>query len=86
MAIVKKELQRFLEGHVRAGAVIAHERRQRLQSLTEEQARREYESLCQIWQPNRSPESMASLDESRALLLQVRRKRLNLLGRGKPKA
>lgn len=86
MDISRRELQRFLEGHARAGEVIARERLQRLNALTEEEARREYEGLCEVWQSSRPTASMMTLDESRTTFLRVRRQRLNLLGRGRAEA
>ena len=45
----RADLQRFIAGHAAAAEAIWEEQRQRLEGLTVEQSRAEYDGLCEIW-------------------------------------
>ena len=46
--ITRHDLERYLRGHRTADAVLREQTLQRLPSLTPEEARAEYESLCAV--------------------------------------
>ncbi len=82
MPVSKTELLRFLCGHAAANAVMAQERRRRLASLSVEEARREYEHLCAVWEAGGRREPLGELDRKRmAELVELRRKLTLIAGR-----
>jgi hypothetical protein len=62
MAVSGADLKQYLDGHRRAERVIRAETLRRLASLTVEQARDEYDSLCRVWEMSRALEDAAGLD------------------------
>ena len=54
MMISGADLKRYLDGHRRAERVLRAETLRRLASLTVEQARDEYDSLCRVWEMSRA--------------------------------
>ncbi len=82
MPVSKAELLRFLHGHAAANAVIAQERRRRLASLSVEEARREYEHLCALWEAGGRREPLGELDRKRiAALVELRHSLDRIAGR-----
>jgi hypothetical protein len=62
MAVSGADLRRYLDGHRRAERVLRAETLRRLASLTVEQARDEYDSLCRVWEMSRALADPAGLD------------------------
>jgi len=62
MTISGADLKRYLDGHRRAERVLRAETLRLLASLTVEQARDEYDSLCRVWEMSRSIEDPVGLD------------------------
>jgi len=62
MAVSGAELKRYLDGHRKAERVLRAETLRQLASLTVEQARDEYDSLCRVWEMSRALENPAGLD------------------------
>ena len=77
MTVSGAELKRYLDGHRRAERVLRAETLRRLTSLTVEQARDEYDSLCRVWEMSRALVDSAEVDR-RAIQERVAlRRRLN---------
>ena len=57
-----EDLKRFLDGHRAAGARLRAEALRRLASLTVEESRAEYDSLCRVWETSRKLGDQAALD------------------------
>jgi hypothetical protein len=72
--VTKADLQQFIAGHARANEVMAEERRQRLARLTVEEARREYDSLCAVWEANPHRGDTGRLEARRLAFLVERRR------------
>jgi hypothetical protein len=53
---------------------MAEERRQRLARLTVEEARREYDGLCAVWEANPNREGLEELEALRLAFLVERRR------------
>ena len=62
MTISGAGLKRYLDGHRKAERVLRAETLRRLASLTVEQARDEYDSLCRVWEMSRPLGDSAGLD------------------------
>jgi len=62
MAVSGADLKRYLDGHRRAERVLRAETFRRLASLTVDQARDEYDSLCRVWEMSRVLGDPAGLD------------------------
>jgi hypothetical protein len=62
MAVSGADLKRYLDGHRKAERVLRAETLRQLASLTVEQARDEYDSLCRVWEMSRELENPAELD------------------------
>ncbi len=62
MAVSGADLKQYLDGHRRAERVLRAETLRRLASLTVEQARDEYDSLCRVWEMSRALADPAALD------------------------
>lgn len=62
MAVSGADLKRYLDGHRRAERVLRAETLRRLASLTVEQSRAEYDSLCRVWEVSRARADSAGLD------------------------
>ena len=60
--VSRDNLERFLRGHRTADAVLREQTLQRLASLTPDEARAEYESLCAVWEMSRGRGDQAALD------------------------
>lgn len=75
---LKTALQQFVTGHVAAAGVMAEEEAQRLATLSMEQSRAEYESLCAVWEANPHREGLELLAQRRIEELLELRRRLNL--------
>ena len=60
--VSRGDLKRFLDGHRAADARLREETLRRLASLTVDEARVEYDSLCRVWEASRSPEGERALD------------------------
>ena len=60
--VSRGDLERFLDGHRAADARLREETLRRLASLTVDEARVEYDSLCRVWEASRSPEGERALD------------------------
>ena len=60
--VTRHDLERFLRGHRTADAVLREQTLQRLTSLTPDEARAEYESLCAVWEMSRGKGDQAALD------------------------
>lgn len=56
------DLKRFLDGHRAADARLREATLRRLASLTVDEARVEYDSLCRVWEASRSPKGERALD------------------------
>ena len=62
MTVSRADLKRFLDGHRTAERVLRAETLRRLASLTEEEARTEYDSLCHVWEASRSGGNTQAMD------------------------
>jgi len=62
MAVSGADLKRYLDGHRKAERVLRAETLRQLASLTVEQARDEYDSLCRVWEMSRTVADSAALD------------------------
>ena len=60
--VSRDALERFLRVHRTAYAVLREQTLQRLASLTPDDARAEYESLCAVWEMSRGSGDQAALD------------------------
>lgn len=60
--VSRRDLKRFLDGHRAADARLRDETLRRLPSLTVDEARVEYDSLCRVWEASRSPGGERALD------------------------
>ncbi len=60
--VSRRDLERFLNGHRAADARLREETLRRLASLTVDEARVEYDSLCRVWEASRSPGGESALD------------------------
>lgn len=61
--VSREELRRFVEGHRRASVRLRQEALRRLVSLSVEEARTEYDSLCRVWEvASRTSGDEAALD------------------------
>lgn len=60
--VSRDELRRFLRGHRVAEARLREETLRRLASLSVEEARAEYDSLCRVWETSRMLGDRAALD------------------------
>jgi len=81
----KRDLQRFLAGHAAAAEVMREAERQRLQNLTVEASRAEYDSLCAVWEANLYREGLELLDQRRVHELLRLRRRLDLVAHRRPR-
>ena len=70
MTISGADLKRYLDGHRRAERVLRAETFRRLASLTVDQGRDEYDSLCRVWEVSRALADSAGLDR-RAIVERV---------------
>jgi hypothetical protein len=77
MAVSGADLKRYLDGHRRAERVLRAETLRRLASLSVEQARDEYDSLCRVWEMSRALEDPAGLDRRAIQERVVLRRRLS---------
>ncbi|NCO34491.1 MAG: hypothetical protein AUJ92_04370 [Armatimonadetes bacterium CG2_30_59_28] len=68
----------WLEGYRAADAVIAAERQRRLPSLTQAEARAEFERLWEIWDASPKDGDFVALDRARAAFLVARRRKFDL--------
>ena len=62
MTVSGADLKRYLDGHRRAERVLRAETLRQLASLTVEQGRDEYDSLCRVWEMSGALENPAELD------------------------
>lgn len=62
MRVSRDDLQRFLEGHRAANARLRDDALRRVRSLSVEEARAEYDSLCRVWETSRGLGDQAALD------------------------
>jgi len=60
--VSREDLDRFLQGHRRADALLREQTLLRLASLTVDEARAEYDSLCAVWEMSRGTGDEAALD------------------------
>ncbi len=60
--VSREDLDRFLQGHRTADALLREQTLRRLSSLTVEEARVEYDSLCAVWEMSRGTGDQAALD------------------------
>lgn len=58
----REDVQRYLVGHRAAGARLRAETLRRLRVLTVEEARAEYDSLCEVWEASRALGDQKALD------------------------
>ena len=77
MTVSGADLNRYLDGHRRAERVLRAETLRRLASLTVEQARDEYDSLCRVWETSRALADPAALDRRAIADRIVLRRRLS---------
>ena len=61
--VTRHDLERFLRGHRTADAVLREQTLKRLTTLTPEESKAEYESLCAVWEMSRGIGDQAALDE-----------------------
>jgi hypothetical protein len=62
MPVRREDLRRFLEGHRIAASRLRAETLRGLASLTVEQAREEYDSLCRVWEASGAGADATALD------------------------
>ena len=63
MTVSRSDLKRFLDGHRVADARLREETLHRLPSLSVEEARAEYDSLCRVWETFRERGDQTALDQ-----------------------
>lgn len=78
MAVAREDLKRFVEGHRVVNALVRKETWRRLATLTLEEAREEYDGLCQLWSSNPARHELGDLDQMRLDELVRLRQRLDL--------
>jgi hypothetical protein len=78
MAVAREDLKRFVEGHRVVNALVREETWRRLATLTVEEAREEYDGLCQLWSSNPARHELGDLDRIRLDELVRLRQRLDL--------
>ncbi len=81
MAVSKEDLRRFVEGQRAFNALVQEETWRRLATLTVEEARQEYEALCQLWESNPVRHDLGDLDRMRIAMLVTLRQRMDLAAR-----
>ncbi|MFQ5830768.1 MAG: hypothetical protein ACE5JD_16675 [Candidatus Methylomirabilia bacterium] len=62
MRVSRDDLKRFLDGHRAADARLREEAMRRLPSLSVDDARAEYDSLCLVWETSRTVDDGTALD------------------------
>lgn len=62
MRVSRDDLKRFLDGHRAADARLREEALRRLRSLSVDDARMEYDSLCRVWETSRLLGDRTALD------------------------
>lgn len=62
MPVSREDVQRYLDGHRAAEARLREEALRRLRSLTVDEARAEYDSLCRVWEASRALADQVALD------------------------
>lgn len=62
LRVSRDDLKRFLNGHRAAGVRLREEALRRLASLSVEDARAEYDSLCHVWEMSRVLGDESALD------------------------
>ncbi len=60
--VSRADLERYLDGHRRAAARLREAELRRLASLTADEARVEYDSLCRVWEASRQLGDQTALD------------------------
>lgn len=60
--LTREDLKLFLDGHRAAGVRLRQETLRRLASMSVEEARAEYDSLCLVWESSRALGDAAALD------------------------
>ncbi|MFZ1060862.1 MAG: hypothetical protein WAP47_16895 [Candidatus Rokuibacteriota bacterium] len=60
--VSRDDLKRFLQGHRAADPRLREEALRRLASLSVDDARAEYDSLCRVWEASRGLDDEAALD------------------------
>ena len=81
MAVSKEDLRRFVAGQRVANALVREETWRRLAMLTVEEARKEYDELCRLWESNPARHDLGDLDRLRVDELVKCRQRLDLAAR-----
>lgn len=82
MRLDKSALRQMLEGYRKASEVMFQERVERLQRLTIEEARKEFDILCATWYSGGARKSLGDLEQRRISFLVERRRRLNSIWTG----
>jgi len=62
MPVTREDLRRYLDGHRIAAARLRAEALRRLASLTVDEARDEYDSLCRVWEASGAHADGRALD------------------------
>lgn len=60
--VSRDDLKRFLEGHRVADARLRGDTLRQLESLTVDEARADYDSLCRVWEASRALDDGSALD------------------------
>lgn len=60
--VSRDDLKRFLEGHRVADARLRRDTLRQLESLTVDEARADYDSLCRVWEASRALDDGSALD------------------------
>jgi len=77
----KRLVSAWKKGHEVANEVIAAERRERLRSLSVEEAMSEFAALCEIWEASPKDGDFAALDRAQAAFLVARREKFDIASR-----
>ena len=72
----RKEILRYVAGHRAAGAWIRAETLRRLETLSVDEARAQYDALCRVWEASQRAEDAPALDRLAAEARVALRRRL----------
>jgi len=81
VALSREDVKRFIDGHRVLNALVRAGTWRRLAMLTVEEARQEYDALCQVWESDPTRHELGDLDRLRIDELVTLRRRLDVAAR-----